>query len=66
MNWINEAIETLDNRDMPNQVAGIQDLLNALKKFRADDKPPHAKEKNDLEAKYLHIQVKRKYFSILV
>lgn len=40
LEWINEKIKILEDRNFPNVVHGIQALMTEFKKYRTEEKPP--------------------------
>lgn len=56
--WINETNSKLEDRNFPEDLAGLQSLLDAFKDFKSNEKPPKSKDLTELEAAYNSIQTK--------
>jgi len=40
LEWIKKTIETLNNREFPNSLAGVQNMLMQFNNYRTLEKPP--------------------------
>ena len=40
LEWIKKTIETLNNREFPNSLAGVQSMLTQFNSYRTLEKPP--------------------------
>jgi len=40
LEWIRKTIEILNNRDFPNSLAGVQNMLSQFNSYRTLEKPP--------------------------
>ena len=60
IDWAKNKTEQLDNRDLPNNLNGIQGELQEFKNYRLQEKPPKFEDKGTIEAEFLNIQTKLK------
>lgn len=60
LDWINEKIASLEDRNFPNSLEGIQIEMSKFKKYRTEEKPPKYAERSDIEAMLFSIQMKLK------
>ncbi|BFZ07506.1 hypothetical protein BsWGS_10543 [Bradybaena similaris] len=58
--WIREKIKSLNNRDFPNSLEGIQKELILFKEYMTVEKPPKYRERGNVEAQYFNIQARLK------
>lgn len=56
--WIRETIESLNSRDFPNSLSGVQNQLALFNTYRNVEKPPKFTEKGNLEVLLFTIQSK--------
>jgi actinin alpha len=56
--WIQEATTRMEDRNFPQDIDGLQKLLDDFKEFKSTEKPPKAKDLTELEAAYNSIQTK--------
>jgi len=56
--WINETTTRMEDRNFPQDLEGLQGLLDAFKEFKSNEKPPKSKDLTELEAAYNSIQTK--------
>jgi len=40
LEWIKKTIETLNDREFPNSLAGVQNMLTQFNNYRTLEKPP--------------------------
>jgi len=40
LEWIKKTIETLNDREFPNSLAGVQNMLSQFNNYRTLEKPP--------------------------
>jgi len=40
LEWIKKTIESLNNREFPNSLAGVQNMLSQFNNYRTLEKPP--------------------------
>ena len=40
LEWIKKTIEILNNREFPNSLAGVQNMLTQFNNYRTLEKPP--------------------------
>ncbi|KAG1650605.1 Spectrin beta chain [Nymphon striatum] len=60
LDWINNKIKELEDRDFPNSLDGIQGELLKFKQYRTIEKPPKYKERSEIEAILFDVQTKLK------
>ena len=60
IDWAKNKTETLDSRDLPNNLTGIQGELQEFKNYRLQEKPPKFEDKGNIEAEFLNLQTKLK------
>ncbi|PVD25646.1 hypothetical protein C0Q70_13305 [Pomacea canaliculata] len=60
LEWINRTIMTLNDRNLPNSLEGIQRELLEFKKYMTVEKPPKYRERGNIEAQYFNIQARLK------
>ncbi|XP_059148013.1 spectrin beta chain, non-erythrocytic 2-like isoform X3 [Physella acuta] len=58
--WIREKIKSLNNRDFPNSLEGIQKELIAFKDYMTVEKPPKYRERGNVEVQYFNVQARLK------
>ncbi|KAL8620004.1 hypothetical protein ACOMHN_015286 [Nucella lapillus] len=58
--WIRRKISTLNDRDFPNSLEGIQKELLHFKEYMTVEKPPKYRERGNIEAQYFSIQARLK------
>ncbi|CAL1542371.1 unnamed protein product [Lymnaea stagnalis] len=58
--WIKEKIKSLNNRDFPNSLEGIQKELILFKDYMTVEKPPKYRERGNVEVQYFNIQARLK------
>ncbi|CAL8090883.1 unnamed protein product [Orchesella dallaii] len=58
--WIRATIKELNSREFPNNLEGVQKLLQKFKEHIADHKPPKYNEKSEIEANYFIINTRLK------
>ncbi|ODM96280.1 Spectrin beta chain, non-erythrocytic 1, partial [Orchesella cincta] len=58
--WIRATIKELNSRDFPNNLEGVQKLLQKFTEHIADHKPPKYNEKSEIEANYFIINTRLK------
>jgi spectrin beta len=58
LDWINTMIESLNSRDFPNSLTGVQNQLALFNTYRNVEKPPKFTEKGNLEVLLFTIQSK--------
>uniref|UniRef100_A0A8C4RBP7 Spectrin beta chain, non-erythrocytic 2 n=1 Tax=Eptatretus burgeri TaxID=7764 RepID=A0A8C4RBP7_EPTBU len=56
--WIDHTISSLNGREFPNSLGGVQQLLQAFSMYRTTEKPPNFIKKGDLEVLLFTIQSK--------
>lgn len=60
LEWINQKIIILEDRNFPNSLEGIQSLLVAFGQYRTREKPPKYKERSEIEALFFNINTQLK------
>ncbi|KAK7105089.1 spectrin beta chain, non-erythrocytic 5-like isoform X3 [Littorina saxatilis] len=60
LEWINRKISTLNDREFPNSLEGIQKELLHFKEYMTVEKPPKYRERGNIEAQYFNIQARLK------
>ncbi|XP_053397817.1 spectrin alpha chain, non-erythrocytic 1-like isoform X2 [Mercenaria mercenaria] len=60
LEWIKAKITTLNDRNFPNSLEGIQKELISFKDYRTVEKPPKLREKGNIEATFFNIQARLK------
>ncbi|XP_055880886.1 spectrin beta chain, non-erythrocytic 2-like isoform X3 [Biomphalaria glabrata] len=58
--WVKDKIKSLNNRDFPNSLEGIQKELIQFKEYMTVEKPPKYREKGNVEVQYFNIQARLK------
>lgn len=58
LNWISENTDRWNNLRNADTIDGVQGQIKSLSNFKANDKPPKAAEKTDLEAAFNALQTK--------
>ncbi|XP_065894234.1 spectrin beta chain, non-erythrocytic 1-like isoform X3 [Dysidea avara] len=58
LGWIEEKIVHLSDRNFPNTLTGMQQLMSGFKKYRTVEKPPKYNERGNLEIQLFNIQMK--------
>lgn len=58
LEWIKKTIEILNNREFPNSLVGVQNMLTQFNNYRTLEKPPKFVEKGNLEVLLFTIQSK--------
>lgn len=60
LEWIRNKIIELQDRQFPNSLEGIQNLLSSFGYYRTKEKPPKYKERSEIEAMYFQINTQLK------
>ncbi|XP_076441755.1 spectrin beta chain, non-erythrocytic 5-like [Babylonia areolata] len=60
LEWIRRKITTLNDRNFPNSLEGIQKELLHFKEYMTVEKPPKYRERGNIEAQYFSIQARLK------
>lgn len=60
LDWIENKVVELEDRNFPNSLEGIQSLLLAFGYYRTQEKPPKYKERSEIEALYFNINTQLK------
>ncbi|GAB1601116.1 spectrin beta chain, non-erythrocytic 1-like isoform X2 [Argonauta hians] len=60
LNWINQKIKELNDRNFPNSHEGIKNELVKFKEYRTVEKPPKFKERGHIEVLFFNIQANLK------
>ena len=60
IDWAKKKTQQLDNRDLPNNLNGIQGEFQNFKNYRLQEKPPKFEDKGNIEAEFLNLQTKLK------
>ncbi|XP_055956724.1 spectrin beta chain, non-erythrocytic 2 isoform X1 [Patella vulgata] len=60
LEWIQQKINSLNNRNFPNALEGIQKELLMFKEYMTVEKPPKYRERGNIEAQYFNIQARLK------
>lgn len=58
IDWINEATTRMEDRNFPQDVEGLQRLLDEFKDFKSNEKPPKSKDLTEVEAAFNSLQTK--------
>ncbi|XP_029641431.1 spectrin beta chain, non-erythrocytic 1 isoform X3 [Octopus sinensis] len=58
--WINQKIKELNDRNFPNSYEGIKNELLKFKQYRTVEKPPKFKERGHIEVLFFNIQANLK------
>jgi len=59
LEWIKKTIETLNDREFPNSLAGVQNMLTQFNNYRTLEKPPKFVAVVESELSFLIIQCGR-------
>lgn len=60
LEWIQNKVIKLENRQFPNSLEGIQSLLSEFGVYRTQEKPPKYKQRSEIEALYFNINTQLK------
>lgn len=60
LDWIKLTIGKLEDRQFPNSLEGIQNLLLQFGHYRTQEKPPKYKERSEIEALFFNINTQLK------
>ncbi|KAI0237885.1 Spectrin beta chain, non-erythrocytic 1 [Lamellibrachia satsuma] len=56
LDWINNKITSLKDRNLPNSLGGIQHEMTLFKEYRTVEKPPKYRERGNIEAHFFNLQ----------
>lgn len=60
LEWIQGKVVDLEDRNFPNSLEGIQELLSKFGVYRTQEKPPKYKQRSEIEALYFNINTQLK------